>query len=102
MVAHTTKAQKANMTAERTQTALENDEADMLAKNGAEGDGAFFEGRVARDALETREMCMRRLSMQLVIMRRLKILRVWKIQEEAKATHMCQVWHRLSRSQIGE
>ena len=39
--AHSAKAPKAKMTAEQKQIALGDDVADVLAKRGAEGDGAF-------------------------------------------------------------
>ena len=58
---------------------LGSDVSNMLAEKGAEGDGAFFAGRFARDAREKPEKgCVLRSSMQCVVMRRLRIARMWK------------------------
>ena len=45
--------QLAYLTAEKKQIASENDQAYMLAKKGAAGDGGFFADRGARDTRET-------------------------------------------------
>ena len=56
LMVHWTNAHtKAQMTAEQKQTVLGNDVGDMLAEKRAEGDGAKFAERVARDERETRE-----------------------------------------------
>ena len=82
--AHTAKASKAEMIAEQKQIALvtkptcwQREERNVMAPSSPKD----LHGTLVKP----RKRDMLRLSMKLVFMRRIKIMKMWKIQEEAKA-----------------